>query len=68
MNPRMKTRPRLTSVDIERRADTPADRMMLGCSAPYVAYRYAQERGWVTDAEVEQARGFYGNLWNYCGD
>lgn len=44
------------------------DRMMLTHSAPYVTYRYALERGWCTQAEHDDARAHYGNLWDYCGD
>ena len=36
--------------DIEQRAPE-KDRMMLGASAPYVAYRYALNLGWITQAE-----------------
>jgi ribulose bisphosphate carboxylase small subunit len=58
----------LTRTDIARRADTAADRMMLQDSAPYVAFRYALERGWITQAEHDAARVRSGRLWNYCGD
>ena len=57
----------MTPIEIERRAD-PDDRMMLGCSAPYVVYRYAYKRGWITQAEYDAAKQRYGRLWNYCGD
>lgn len=53
--------------EIEQRADE-KDRMMLACSAPYVAFRYALERGWITQAEHDEARDRHGRRWNYCGD
>lgn len=58
----------LSRFDIEKRADTPGDAMMLACSAPYVAYRYALDRGWITQAEHDAAKARYGNRWHYCGD
>ncbi len=58
----------LSRTDIARRADSAADRRMLQDSAPYVAFRYALERGWITQAEHEAARLRSGHMWNYCGD
>jgi hypothetical protein len=52
----------MTPFEIERRAD-PADRMTLNASAPYVSYRYALDRGWITQAEYHEARKRYGRLW-----
>lgn len=63
-----RVRPRLSPFDIERRADTPQDAMMIGASSASTAYRYALERGWITQAEYDQAREWHGRLWNYCGD
>lgn len=53
--------------DIEKRADE-SDRMMLACSAPYVSFNYALKRGWITQAEYDEAERRSGRLWNYCGD
>lgn len=57
----------MSRLDIEERAD-PKDRMMLAASAPYVAFRYALERGWITEDQHETARAKAGSRWNYCGD
>lgn len=54
--------------DTEARAREYGDAMMLTHSAAYVTFRYALERGWCTQAEHDDARAHYGNLWNYCGD
>ena len=61
------SRPRLSRFDIEERADE-KDRMMLACSSAATSYSYALERGWITKAEMDEARDHYGRLWNYCGD
>lgn len=57
----------MSRYEIEQRADE-KDRMTLVHSAPYVAFRYALERGWITQAEHDEARQRYGRRWNYSGD
>lgn len=60
-------RPRLSQWDISRMAPEEM-RMQLQNGARYMAYRYALEQGWITQAEHDQAEEFFGNLWTYTGD
>lgn len=64
---RLPADPPMTRVDIERRAN-PADRVMLEHASPYVVFRYALDRGWITQAQHDDARDRSGHLWNYAGD
>jgi ribulose bisphosphate carboxylase small subunit len=57
----------MSQLDIARRAPE-EHRVSLNCGARSVAYRYALEQGWITQAEHDEAREYYGSLWNYTGD
>lgn len=57
----------MTESEIIQRADE-RHRAELSNGSRRVVFRYALDRGWITEQDFEQARRHYGRLWEYTGD